>query len=191
MPGSGSMSLHVRPLEIPDVKIISSKKHSDSRGFFSETYSKKALAEAGVTLDFVQDNHSMSPQVGTLRGLHFQGHPFAQDKLVRVVSGRIYDVAVDIRRASPTFGKWVAAEISAENWNQILVPVGFAHAICTLEPNTELIYKVSRYYSPEHDLGIRWNDLDLAITWPFPEDRIVLSDKDKKQPLFSDVVTCF
>src|SRR5215510_10502111 len=125
MQGSGSMSLHIRSLEIPDVKIISPKKHGDSRGFFSETYNKKAFAEAGIILDFVQDNHSLSPQVGTLRGLHFQGHPFAQDKLVRVISGRIYDVAVDIRRTSPTFGKWVAAEISAEEWNQILVPIGF------------------------------------------------------------------
>src|SRR5262249_40098487 len=109
MRGSSSMSLHVRSLEIPDVKIISPKKHSDSRGFFSETYNKRAFAEVGIILDFVQDNHSMSPQVGTLRGLHYQRHPFAQDKLVRVISGRIYDVAVDIRLTSPTFCKWVAA----------------------------------------------------------------------------------
>jgi dTDP-4-dehydrorhamnose 3,5-epimerase len=185
------VSLHVQSLDIPDVKIISPMKHGDSRGYFSETYNKKAFAEAGIILDFVQDNHSLSPRVGTLRGLHYQGHPFAQDKLVRVVSGRILDVAVDIRRASPTYGKWVTAEISAENWNQILVPVGFAHGICTLEPNTQLIYKVTNYYSPQNDFGIRWNDPDLRITWPFPEDKIVLSDKDKRQPFFKDVVSGF
>lgn len=185
------MSLEVRSLDIPDVKIISPIKHGDSRGFFSETYSKKDLAEAGIHLVFVQDNHSMSSQAGTLRGLHYQGHPFAQDKLVRVVSGRILDVAVDLRRASPTFGKWVAAEISAEKWNQILVPIGFAHAICTLEPNTQLIYKVSNYYAPKHDFGIRWNDQDIGVKWPFPDDQLILSDKDKKQPFFKDVVNWF
>ena len=185
------MSLDVQPLEIPEVKILSPKKHGDSRGFFSETYNKQTFAEAGIVLDFVQDNHSLSPQVGTLRGLHYQGHPFAQDKLVRVVSGRILDVAVDLRRQSPTFGKWVAAEVSAEKWNQILIPIGFAHGICTLEPNTQLIYKVTNYYSPRHDFGIRWNDPDLAITWPFPEDGLLLSDKDKKQPFFKDVMSGF
>jgi dTDP-4-dehydrorhamnose 3,5-epimerase len=181
------MSLEVRVLDIPDVKIISSKKHGDARGFFSETYSKRDFAEAGIHLDFVQDNHSLSPQVGTLRGLHYQGHPFAQDKLVRVVSGRILDVAVDVRRASPAFGKWVAAEVSAEEWNQILIPIGFAHAICTLEPNTQLIYKVTNYYAPQHDFGIRWNDQDLNIRWPFPDDRLILSEKDRKQPFFKNV----
>jgi dTDP-4-dehydrorhamnose 3,5-epimerase len=185
------MSLEIRSLEIPDVKIIYTTKHGDSRGFFSETYSKKDFVEAGIALDFVQDNHSMSPQVGTLRGFHYQGHPFAQDKLVRVVSGRILDVAVDLRRASPSFGKWVAAEISAEKWNQILVPIGFAHAICTLEPNTQLIYKVTNYYAPNHDFGIRWNDKDLGVKWPFPDDQLVLSDKDKKQPFFKDVTNWF
>lgn len=185
------MSLEIRSLDIPDVKIISTTKHGDSRGFFSETYSKKDFVEAGIALDFVQDNHSMSPQVGTLRGLHYQGHPFAQHKLVRVVSGRILDVAVDLRRASPSFGKWVAAEISAEKWNQILVPIGFAHAICTLEPNTQLIYKVTNYYAPNHDFGIRWNDKDIDIKWPFPDDQLVLSDKDKKQPFFKDVTNWF
>jgi dTDP-4-dehydrorhamnose 3,5-epimerase len=185
------MSIEVQSLHIPDVKIISAKKHGDSRGFFSETYNKKNFAEAGITLDFVQDNHSLSPQVGTLRGLHYQGPPFAQDKLVRVVSGSIFDVAVDLRRSSPTFGKWVAAEISAEKWNQILVPIGFAHGICTLEPNTQLIYKVTNYYSPQYDFGVRWNDPDLNIVWPFPEAEMLLSDKDKKQPLFKDVTSGF
>jgi len=185
------MGLEVRALDIPDIKIISPKKHGDARGFFSETYSKRDFAEAGIHLDFVQDNHSLSPQVGTLRGLHYQGHPFAQDKLVRVVSGRILDVAVDVRRNSPTFGKWVAAEISAGEWNQILIPIGFAHGICTLEPDTQLIYKVTNYYAPQHDFGIRWNDQDLNIKWPFPDDRLILSEKDSKQPFFKNVSNWF
>jgi dTDP-4-dehydrorhamnose 3,5-epimerase len=185
------MTIDVRSLEIPEVKIISTKKHGDSRGFFSETYSKKDFTDAGIGLDFVQDNHSLSAQAGTLRGLHYQGPPFAQDKLVRVVSGRILDVAVDLRRASASFGKWVAAEVSAEKWNQILVPIGFAHAICTLEPDTQLIYKVTNYYAPQHDFGIRWNDPELKIKWPFPDDQLILSDKDKKQPFFKDVTDWF
>lgn len=180
------VSLKVEALEIPDIKIISPVRHGDERGFFSETYNKQAFVAAGIDLDFVQDNHSMSPQAGTLRGLHYQAAPFAQDKLVRVVSGRILDVAVDLRSGSPTFGKWVAAEISADKWNQILVPVGFAHGICTLEPDTQLIYKVTNYYSPKHDFGIRWDDPDLAIDWPFPADAMILSDKDRKQPYFKD-----
>ncbi len=183
--------MNVSSLEIPDVKIMNPKRFEDDRGFFSETYNKKALADLGIQLDFVQDNQSLSVAVGTIRGLHYQTHPFAQVKLVRVVRGRILDVAVDIRRSSPTFGKWVAAEISATKWNQILIPIGFAHGICTLEPHTELIYKVTNYYSPKHDFGIRWNDPDLAIKWPFPLDQIGLSKKDREQPLFRDVVNCF
>lgn len=182
------MSLDVKPLTIPDVLIIKTKKHADVRGFFSEVYNKQAFAAAGINLDFVQDNHSHSKAVGTIRGLHYQSHPFAQDKLVRVVAGRILDVAVDIRKSSPNFGQWVAAEISADEWNQILVPIGFAHAICVLEPDTQIIYKVTNYYSPIHEYGIRWNDPQLKIDWPFSPDDVVLSDKDKNQPLFSDVV---
>jgi len=185
------MKLEMRSLRIPDVKIILPKKHGDSRGFFSETYNKGDFIQAGIDLDFVQDNHSLSPQVGTLRGLHYQGPPFAQDKLVRVVSGRILDVAVDLRRSSPTFGHCVTAEISAEAWNQILIPIGFAHAICTLEPNTQLIYKVTNYYSPQHDFGVRWNDPDLRIEWPFSDDQLNLSEKDRKQPFFKDLTVWF
>ena len=183
--------MDVRTLEIPDIKIIRTKKFEDARGFFSETYNKLAFADAGIAFDFVQDNQSRSAAVGTVRGLHYQAAPFAQDKLVRVVRGRILDVAVDIRRASPTFGKWVTAEISASMWNQILIPIGFAHAICTLEPDTELIYKVTNYYSAKHDFGIRWDDPDLNISWPIPHDQVVLSDKDRQQPLFRDVVSWF
>jgi dTDP-4-dehydrorhamnose 3,5-epimerase len=185
------MALVVEQLEIPDIKIIRPKKFGDSRGFFSETYNKKAFAEAGLDFEFVQDNHALSQSVGTVRGLHYQGHPFAQDKLVRVVRGRILDVAVDIRRASPTFGKWVAAEISAEAWNQIFIPIGFAHGLCTLEPNTEVIYKVTNYYSMQYDFGIRWNDPDLNVLWPFREDEVELSPKDRSQPAFKDVVHWF
>ena len=185
------MSLQVISLDIPDVKLITPVKHGDGRGFFSETYNKKTLAAAGIDLDFVQDNQSLSASAGTLRGLHYQTHPFAQDKLVRVVKGRILDVAVDVRRASPTFGKWVAAEISADKWNQILVPIGFAHAVCTLEPDTEIIYKVTNFYSAQHDFGIRWNDPDLKIDWPFQDAQITLSEKDTKQPFFKDVLNWF
>jgi len=185
------MSLEVERLAISDVKILRPRRSVDSRGFFSETYNKKLLAEAGIELDFVQDNHAFSGAAGTVRGLHFQGQPFAQDKLVRVVSGRIFDVAVDLRRSSPTFGKWVAAEISARDWNQILVPIGFAHGLCTLESDTEVIYKVTNYYSAQHDFGLRWNDPDLGIAWPFSEDQVHLSPKDREQPFFKDTADIF
>jgi dTDP-4-dehydrorhamnose 3,5-epimerase len=189
--GVSLMSLDVEALAIPDVKIIRTKKFEDRRGFFSETYNDKAYAEAGIDLDFVQDNHSLSRASGTIRGLHYQGHPFAQDKLIRVVSGRIFDVAVDIRRASRTFGKWVGAEISADKWNQVLIPVGFAHGFCTLEPDTEVIYKVTNYYSQQHDFGIRWNDPDLKVGWPVPEHQAHLSEKDRQLPFFQNVVHWF
>ena len=185
------MNLNVESLRIPDVKIITAGKFGDARGFFAETYHKQAFAEAGIDLDFVQDNHSYSAAKYVLRGLHFQALPFAQDKLVRVVRGRILDVAVDLRRSSPTFGKWVSAEISAEKWNQILVPIGFAHGILTLEPDTELIYKVTNFYSPKHDFGVRWDDPDIAIEWPVKTGEIQLSDKDKNQPLLKNAPFLF
>jgi dTDP-4-dehydrorhamnose 3,5-epimerase len=185
------MSLTVESLAIPDVKIIRPKKHGDARGFFSETYSKKAFAEAEITLDFVQDNHAFSATQGTVRGLHFQSAPFAQDKLVRVVRGAILDVAVDLRRASPTYGKHVSAVISPHEWNQILVPVGFAHGLVTLEPDTEVLYKVTNYYAPQHDLGLLWNDPALGIAWPVSEADAVLSAKDKAQPRLADLPAYF
>lgn len=140
--------MKVESLRIPEVKVIAAKKHGDERGFFSETYSKKSMEAAGIDLDFVQDNQSFSASAGTLRGLHFQTPPHAQARLVRVVRGRIWDVAVDIRVRSPTFGQHVAVEISAEAWNQILIPVGFAHGMLTLEPDTEVFYKVTDFYAP-------------------------------------------
>src|SRR6201996_3141249 len=146
--------MQVEETAIPAVKIVTPKKHGDARGFFSEVYNRSDWEKAGLGLTFVQDNHSFSATVGTLRGLHFQTPPFAQDKLVRCPRGRILDVAVDIRRSSPTFGRHVAVELSAENWRQLLVPVGFAHGFCTLEPDTEGLYKVTGYYAPAHDHGL-------------------------------------
>jgi dTDP-4-dehydrorhamnose 3,5-epimerase len=181
------VTLEVSELSITGLKIISTKKFGDHRGFFSETYNKKAFTDAGIPLEFVQDNHSLSADVGTIRGLHFQTPPFAQDKLVRVVRGRILEVVVDLRRNSPTFGKWASAEISDQEWNQILVPIGFAHGFCTLEPDTEVIYKVTNYYSPAHDRGLLWNDPDLRIDWPVKAENAVLSDKDRKQPRLKDL----
>ncbi len=183
--------MQIESLGIPDVKILTPKRFGDARGFFSETYNKAALAEHGITLDFIQDNHSMSQPVGVLRGLHFQTPPFAQDKLVRVVRGRIYDVAVDIRSGSPTYGKWVGAEISAEAWNQILVPVGFAHGFVTLEPDTEVIYKVTGPYAPDHDKGLAWNDPAIGIDWPLNGVEPTLSDKDTKHPGLADLPAYF
>lgn len=176
----------VRPLELDGLLEISPRKFGDDRGFFSETFNAKTFTEARIDLTFVQDNHSYSAAKGVLRGLHYQLPPFAQDKLVRVTRGAILDVAVDIRKSSLTFGKWVALEVSAEKWNQILVPKGFAHGFMTLVENTEVIYKVTDYYSPEHDRSIRFDDPAIGIEWPLPSSGVQLSDKDQKASLFAD-----
>lgn len=183
--------MRVEPLAIPDVKLITPVRHGDSRGFFSETYSRPAMAAAGIELEFVQDNHSLSGERGVLRGLHYQTPPFAQDKLVRVLRGRIYDVAVDIRRGSPTYGRWVGAELSAENWTQILVPVGFAHGFVTLELMTEVAYKVSAPYSPEHDRTLRWDDPAIGVAWPIDASEVRLSAKDAAAPGWAELQTPF
>ncbi|MBO0756076.1 MAG: dTDP-4-dehydrorhamnose 3,5-epimerase [Bradyrhizobiaceae bacterium] len=183
------MGVELIPTDIAEVKVIRTPKFGDHRGFFSEVYNKQALTEAGIDIDFVQDNHSLSAEKGTVRGLHFQTPPFAQDKLVRVARGTIFDVAVDLRRRSPTYGKHVSAILSAAAWNQILVPIGFAHGFMTLEPDTEVIYKVSNYYAPKHDKGLLWNDADLAIAWPL--QAAILSDKDRQQPRLSELVSPF
>jgi dTDP-4-dehydrorhamnose 3,5-epimerase len=183
--------LDVEATAIPDVKILTPKRFGDHRGFFTEIYNRQRFAEAGITTEFVQDNHSLSAAVGTVRGLHFQSEPFAQAKLVRVVRGRILDVAVDIRRSSPTFGRHVAVELSAENGRQLFIPVGFAHGFCTLEPDTEIQYKVSAYYAAAHDHGIAWDDPALGIEWPVPPDEAVLSDKDRRQPMLADLPLYF
>lgn len=179
------------PTEIPAVKLLLPKKFGDHRGFFSEVYSRRALAEVGILTEFVQDNHSMSVEKGVLRGLHYQVLPMAQDKLVRVVHGAILDVAVDIRRGSPTFGKHVTAVLSAENWTQIFVPAGFAHGFVTLQANTEVLYKVSTNYSPAHERGIRWNDPALGINWGVEESAAVLSPRDREHPVFASATDLF
>jgi dTDP-4-dehydrorhamnose 3,5-epimerase len=181
----------VRSTAIEAVKIIVPKAFSDPRGTFSETHNKAQLAEFGIELEFVQDNQSFSLHEGTVRGLHFQSPPKAQNKLVRVLRGRALDVAVDLRRGSKTYGKWVAEELSAENRQQMLVPIGFAHGFCTLEPNTEVFYKVTEYYSPQHDFGVAWNDPQLAINWPVAPIEALLSDRDRKQPDFASLPAYF
>jgi len=191
MAASAVQTVQVTATEIADVKLVVSRIHRDHRGFFSETYNKSALAGLGVNLEFVQDNHSLSAERGVVRGLHFQMPPFAQDKLVRVIRGSIFDVAVDLRRGSPTFGKHVSRIISAADWNQFLVPIGFAHGFCTIESNTEVIYKVTNYYSLEHDRGLLWNDPELGIGWPIAEPEAILSDKDRKQPRLSELPSYF
>lgn len=178
--------LEVRELGLDGVLELRPKAFADARGFFSETYNSRRMAEAGIALTFVQDNHSLSREAGVLRGLHYQVPPHAQAKLVRVVRGRIFDVAVDIRRGSPTFARWVGLEVSAERWNQILVPAGFAHGFLTLEPDTEVIYKVSDFYAPQHDRAIRFDDPAIGIDWPVDPARIRLSDKDAAAPLLAD-----
>jgi len=176
---------------IPAVKVIVPKKFGDHRGFFSETYSRKAFEGMGIPAEFVQDNHSLSAEAGVVRGLHYQLPPAAQDKLVRVVRGAILDVAVDVRRSSPTFGRHVAEVISAANWRQIYIPAGFAHGFRTLEPDTEVIYKVTAFYSPEHDRGVRWNDPALGIDWGIAEAAAVLSDRDRRHPLLAEARELF
>ena len=179
------------PTEIPAVKILAPTKHGDHRGFFSEVFSRKCLAELGITSEFVQDNHSLSAARGVVRGLHYQIAPMAQDKLIRVIRGAILDVAVDIRRGSPTFGQHVAAVLSRDNWRQIFVPAGFAHGFVTLEPDTEVLYKVSNYYSPSHERGVRWNDPKLGIDWGIAEDAAVLSARDREHPLLAEAKDLF
>jgi dTDP-4-dehydrorhamnose 3,5-epimerase len=176
----------VRELELPGVFEITPDRFTDHRGFFSETYNATGLAERGIDLTFVQDNHSLSHSAGVLRGLHYQLPPFAQQKLVRVLRGAILDVAVDIRKSSSTFGAWLSLEVSAEKWNQILVPAGFAHGFVTLVPDTEVAYKVTARYAPQHDRSIRFDDPAIGIDWRLPATRITLSEKDGKAPLLAD-----
>ncbi len=177
--------MKIESLAIADVRLITPAKFGDARGFFSETWKEKALSDAGIVAHFVQDNHAFSAAKHTLRGLHFQLEPMAQDKLVRVTRGAILDVAIDIRRSSPTFGQHVTAVLSASNWSQLWVPKGFAHGYCTLEDDTEVVYKVTQYYSPAHDRGILWNDPALGIAWPGDVMSVQLSDKDKLQPVLA------
>ena len=186
--------MQVIDTDIPAVKLLVPRRIGDHRGFFSEVYNLRALEQLGVVPaggGFVQDNHSLSVERGVLRGLHFQVPPAAQDKLVRVVRGSVLDVAVDVRRSSPTFGRHVKAVLSAENWHQIYIPAGFAHGFVTLEANTEVLYKVTGYYSPEHERGVRWNDPALGIDWGVDEASAVLSARDTRHPPLADVKDLF
>ena len=183
--------MRVQALGIADVKMLVPVRHGDRRGFFSEVYNRRVFEAAGVAVDFVQDNHSLSAERGTVRGLHFQVPPFAQAKLVRVIRGSVFDVAVDIRRGSPTFGRHVSVILGATEGNQVFIPAGFAHGLMTLEADTEVLYKVSDYYAPDHDRGILWNDASLGIDWPIDAARVALSDKDRVQPRFGDFDTPF
>jgi dTDP-4-dehydrorhamnose 3,5-epimerase len=177
--------MQVLETDIAEIKLLKPVRHSDSRGFFSEVYKENLLRDHGIEVRFLQDNHSFSVTKGVVRGLHFQVAPFAQAKLLRVTAGSIFDVAVDIRWGSPSFGRHVAAVLSVADWNQIFIPEGFAHGYCTLEPNTEVIYKVSAYYSPEHDRGLLWSDPALGIAWPVSTDEALVSDRDRAHPVLS------
>lgn len=183
--------MQIIEFEIPDVRVLIPDRIEDARGFFSETWNLQRLRNAGIDVDFVQDNQSLSLAQGTLRGLHFQIPPEPQCKLVRVIRGRIYDVAVDIRKGSPAYGRHVGIELSAEEGNQLLVPEGFAHGFLTLEPDTEVLYKVSNYFSPAHDRGLLWSDPEFAIDWPDTGDAPTLSEKDKGWPPLSQFESPF
>ena len=176
----------ITPMALAEVLLITPKRHGDARGWFAETWSRAALAEAGVVADFVQDNQAYNAKAGTLRGLHFQQAPHPQAKLVRVLKGAIYDVAVDVRTGSPTRGRWVGAELTAERGEQLFVPRGFAHGYVTLTDDCELFYKVDGLYAPQTEGGVIWNDPDLAIDWPL-KGAPILSDKDKVLPRLKDM----
>lgn len=176
----------ITPLSLPELLLITPKRHGDARGWFSETWSRRAFEAAGLSVDFVQDNQAFSARKGTIRGLHFQAAPHAQAKLVRVLRGAIFDVAVDIRQGSPTYGQWAGATLTAEVGEQLFVPRGFAHGYCTLTDDTELFYKVDGLYAPQTEGGLLWNDPDLAIAWPL-DGEPMLSDKDKVLPRLKDL----
>jgi dTDP-4-dehydrorhamnose 3,5-epimerase len=178
-------------LALPGVCLSERVRHGDARGFFSESWNRRRMAEAGLDVDWVQDNHSLSAQVGTVRGLHFQTPPHAQAKLVRCGRGRLLDVAVDIRHGSPTYGHWVAEELSFENGKQLLIPAGFLHGFVTREPDTEIIYKCSDYYAPDCDRAVRFDDPEIGIDWGLGDTAPVLNDKDPNAPLLPDIVTPF
>ena len=183
---SSTAKYRVVETALPEVKIITPLRIGDSRGFFSEVWNERDFAAAGIEAAFVQDNHIRNPLRGTLRGLHYQMRPTAQGKLVRVTRGAILDVAVDIRRGSPTFGRHAAVLLSAENWQQLWVPVGFVHGYCTLEDDTEVQYKVTDFYSPPHERGIAWNDPALAIRWPIDAEALIISDRDRALPRLAE-----
>jgi dTDP-4-dehydrorhamnose 3,5-epimerase len=167
---------------LPEVRIVVPRRFEDARGFFSEVWNSRALAASGIVAEFVQDNHALNRRRGTVRGLHYQVPPYAQGKLLRVARGAVFDVAVDVRRGSPRFGRHVAVRLSSENWHQLWLPPGFAHGYCTLEADTEVQYKATDYYSPRHERGIAWDDPALAIDWPFDRAAMLVSERDRLLP---------
>ena len=175
---------------IPEIKILIPKRFGDDRGFFAESWNKLTLDSLGLNYEFVQDNHSLSEQIGTIRGLHFQAPPFAQTKLIRCGQGCMFDVAVDIRNGSPTFGQWVGVELSAKNGKQLLVPEGFLHGFITRTKNTEIIYKCTNYYAPEYDACVKFDDPDIGIEWNL-DGEVFLSNKDKSAPMLKDIKSPF
>ena len=177
--------MQIETTALEGVLVLTPRRFGDARGFFSESWNRKTMAEAGIKLDFVQDNHSVSAAVNTVRGLHFQAPPHAQAKLVRCGRGRLFDVAVDIRRGSPTWGAWVGVELSAENGKQLLIPAGFLHGFVTREPDTEIIYKCTDYYAPDCDGAVRFDDSTIGIDWGLSGDP-VLSDKDAAAPALAE-----
>ena len=183
--------MDVKTTLIPGVVVIKPARNFDVRGHFAETYNKQAFCAAGITVSFVQDNASFSRKRGTIRGLHFQLPPSSQAKLVFVVHGSIFDVAVDLRAGSPTYGQWVAERLTADNGEQMFIPHGLAHGFCTLEPNTEVAYKVDDYYAPKYESGLLWSDPTLAIDWPVTAEDAMLSDKDRKLGRFRDLESPF
>lgn len=183
--------MQIEQTSLPGVVILTPARFGDARGFFSESWSRKRLAEAGIDLDFVQDNHSVSARAGTVRGLHFQSPPHAQAKLVRCGRGVLWDVAVDIRRGSPSFGQWVGVELSAENGRQLLIPAGFLHGFVTRVDDTEIVYKCTDYYAPDCDGALRWDDPQIGIDWGLEPGHAILSDKDARAPLLAAFETPF
>lgn len=183
--------MKVERLAIPDLILVTPPRFGDARGFFSEVFNASRFAAAGIEMEFVQDNQSLSQERGVVRGLHCQVAPHPQGKLVRCTRGAIWDVAVDARRASPTYGEWVAVELSAENWSQLWVPPGFLHGFCTLVEDTEVIYKVTDIYDRAAERGVIWNDPVLALPWPVAEHEAVLSDKDRALPRWTDLPALF
>src|SRR4051794_22340602 len=183
--------MDVRDLGLPGLRLLRPRRFPDARGYFVEAYNRKTLSSVGIATMFVQDNESYSASPGTIRGMHFQLPPAAQSKLVRVARGSVYDVAVDLRTGSPTYGRWDGVTLTAHGGEQLFVPSGFAHGLCTLEPDTVVAYKVDDFYAPASDSGLLWNDPTLAIDWPIPAAEAVLSDKDLKLGRFADFKSPF
>ncbi|WP_245964197.1 dTDP-4-dehydrorhamnose 3,5-epimerase [Roseovarius spongiae] len=183
--------MEITETALPGVLVLTPRRFGDARGFFCESWNRRTLAEAGIEIDFVQDNHSLSAAAGTVRGLHYQSPPHAQAKLVRCGRGRLFDVAVDARRGSPTYGQWVGEELSFDNGRQLLIPAGFLHGFVTREDDTEIIYKCSDYYAPECDGAVRWDDPDIGIDWGLGDTTPTLSEKDANAPRLRDFQSPF